>query len=223
MGDPAVHIPADARVVKVYESNSIEEVSSLVKQAFHSICFSGRLLAIHIVQGKSGQKKYEVICVFDNPERRNFEEFDKENLIAQQRIGLEDYPAAPNKPLYERRDDLIQVEVLAASVGVITLPAVIKRFYCKGLFYVNECIQEALVQTRLSSAYTCKLLDFSIRLGERCWLEVELVMERLQGNLEEDIKHRVKEKNLYTETELLRILECVAEALLFAKLRVRTT
>jgi len=212
---------AEAMVVKTYESNSIEEVNSLVKQTIRSICLSGRLLAIRIVQGK-GKKRYEVKCVFDNVGRRTIEEFDKEVLIAQQGIGLEDYRIAPNELLYVNREGRLQVEVLVASVGVIAMPVVIKRYYCDGLFSVNDSLQETLLQIRLSSAYTCMLLDFSIRRGEGCWL-VELVMERLQGDLKKDIHNRVSGNNPYTEIELRRILECMAEALLFAKLRVRTT
>jgi len=221
MGDPAVPTtPAEARIVKVYESDSIEEVDSLVKQAIRSICLSGCLQAIQIARVL---KKYEVKFVFDNPGRRNIEEFDKENFILQQRLGPEDYQGTINERLYTNKDVMPRVKVLAASVGVISLPAVIKRYYCAYPSSVNKCLKEVLLQTRLASFYTCRLLDFSIRRGEKCLVEVELVMERLQGDLKADIQQRIQENNPYTETELIRILECMAEALFFAKLRVRTT
>ena len=154
MGDPAVPItPAEVLVTKAYESNSIEEVDSLVKRAIRGICLFGRLLSIQIVQGKYGKKRYEVKYEFKNLGKRNLEEFDKENLIVQQGIGLEDDRTVPNELFYESRNNLVQVEVYAASVDVIALPAVIKRYHCGDLFSANECLQEALLQTRLSSVY----------------------------------------------------------------------
>jgi len=183
MGDSAVYAtPVDALVVKAYEKDSIEEVSSLIKQTIRSVCLSRCLQAIQIARVK---KKYEVKCVFENPGRMNLEEF--ENLIAPQIFGLDDSQATPNKRLYENRAGYIQVEVYAASIGVIPRPVVVKRYYCIDISSVNKCIQEVLLQTRLSSAYTCRLLDFSLRLCERCLLEVELVMEILQGDLEGDL------------------------------------
>ena len=105
-------------------------------------------------------------CVFENSERRHLEEFDAETLIAQQEIRSEEYQIALNKLFYASRNSLTQVELFAASAGVIALSAVIKRYHCNGLSSVNECLQEVLLQTKLSSAYTCRLLDFSIHLAK---------------------------------------------------------
>lgn len=59
-------------------------------------------------------------------------------------------------------------------------------------------------------------------LGSVDFLEVGLVLERLEGDLEADITSRIAKNAPYKEAELRHILECVAEALLYAKIRVRT-
>ena len=55
------------------------------------------------------------------------------------------------------------------------------------------------------------------------FLEVGLVMERLEGDLAVDVSSRAVLHKPYTEAELRHILECMSEALLYAKLRVRTS
>ena len=66
LGPAVTTAPPEAFVVKAYESDSIEEVDSLIKQTIHCVCLSGRLLTIQVVQGKYGKKRYAVKCVLEN-------------------------------------------------------------------------------------------------------------------------------------------------------------
>lgn len=45
-------------------------------------------------------------------------------------------------------------------------------------------------------------------------------MKKLKGDLEADAKHRATMNTPYIETELMHILKCIVEALMYAKLRV---
>lgn len=112
------------------------------------------------------------------------------------------------------------MEVLEASHSLLSFHTVVKLYHC-GFSNINSCIQEALLQIKLASAYTCKLLDIFIRKGSKNLFQVGLVMEKLEGDLEADMKYRVQMGNPYTEGELRCILKCIAEALVYAKLKVR--
>ena len=94
-------------------------------------------------------------------------------------------------------------------------------YSCSGFSSLNKVLQEALLQTKMACAFTCKLLSISIRRGEGMF-KVGLIMEKLEGDLAEDIDRRASQKCPYTETELRYILECIAEALFYGKLMVCT-
>lgn len=108
------------------------------------------------------------------------------------------------------------------------LPVIVRRFHavlrvysCEGFLPLNLIIREALMQVRLTSDYTCQLTDISIRQASRSLFKVGLTTEILEEVLEKDIKRRVLHDNLYEETELRHILECVAEAMMHVKTQVR--
>lgn len=67
-----------------------------------------------------------------------------------------------------------------------------KLYHQTGIFNISKILKEALIQATLSSAFTC---DFSIHSGSRGLFEVRLVMGRLEGDLEADIKHRALQEN----------------------------
>lgn len=96
-----------------------------------------------------------------------------------------------------------------------------KLYRYQGCSHLNKIIKEALIQVRLASAYTCHLLDVSIRKSNHLF-EVALMMERLEGDLEADIRHRILQNIPYSEDEWRYILKCMAEALLYAKLKVNS-
>lgn len=148
---------------------------------------------------------------------------DGDNLITQRRMEFAEYTVAPTKPLHQNRDRILQVEVKEASHALLPFPAVVKLYHCQDYSNLKTVIQEAFVQVTLSSAYTCKLLDLSIREGSKSLIEVGLVMERMERDLQADINHRTLEQNPYIYVELKHILKCVVEALMYAKLRVNYT
>lgn len=73
------------------------------------------------------------------------------------------------------------VDVLDASHSMFSFPTVIKLYHCNDYLNLSKIIQEALMQSRLTCTFTCKLLDLSIREGLTCQVEVGLVMEKLEG------------------------------------------
>lgn len=202
--------------VQTHTASSLEEVEVLVKSAIWSSCSPGRLIAINVNRGKS--TGYEVKWKFETLGEENDEEVVNCS-IEQREIGVENYKSEKTKPIYQNLSNLVPVEVLEASHTYISFPTVIKLYHCE-FSNISNVIQETIMQVRLASAYSCKLLDIFIRKGSKRLLEVGLVMEKLEGNLETDIELRVLQDNTYTELELRHILECIAEALLYAKLRV---
>lgn len=130
---------------------------------------------------------------------------------------------APTGPLYQKLDHVMRVEAWEGSSLLLQIPAIVKVYRCQYFWILDSVIQEALIQFTLTSPYTCKLLDLSIRSGSKRLFEVGLVIERLEGDLEADIKQRAKQDNYYAEDELMNIGMCVGEALLYAKMRVSHT
>lgn len=210
--DPQPDSTDKAVSTQICEVRSPEQLGLLIKCAiWNRFSQPGELIAIKVIRRSGG---YEVKLKYENSEG----EFAPTNIFQQ---VVEDYKSAP-KPLYQNLDKVVPVEVLEASHSVLAFPAVIKLYHC-GFSNINRLIQEALLQVRLASTYTCKLLDLFVRKGSKTVFQVGLVMERLEKDLEADIKHRATLDNHYTEDELQLILDCTVAALLYAKLRVRLT
>lgn len=159
--------------------------------------------------------------MFETSQEVNSQEFQRK-IIVNRRVKAEECKSASEVPLYTNKDNIVEVEVLETTFGVLAFPSVIKLYHC-GFFNIDHIIQEALLQIRVASRYSCKLFDLSIRKGSKSLFEVRLVMERLEGDLLADIRRCTVLNTTYTETELMNILECVTEALMFAKLRVCST
>lgn len=209
-----------ARVKNLIQVKSLDEVVSEVKSAIWKTYSSPE----HLLQAKVSPNldvkgEYAIELVFDTARQEDLQE----NKHITQQVWLEKYELASTVPIYQNKDNYMQVEVLEASVQGLALPAVMKLYYCRGFSYLNKILQEALLQVRLASAYTCKLLNVYICRGSIHMFEVRLIMERLKGDLEADIKYRAQKDNHYSEVELRNILECVTEAMVYAKLRVSST
>lgn len=176
--------------------NSFEEVEAVIKLAIWNRCSgSETLFAINIEKNKSESSGYEVKLIYDSLDSGSSKEIVPKHMLRHQ--GFEDYKPANTCPLHQNHDNIVQVKVLEASHSVFPFPAVIKLYHC-GFFNINSLIQEALIQVKLTSAYTCKLLDLFIHEISNHSFEVGLVMERLEGDLETDIKNRSALNNWYT-------------------------
>lgn len=211
------------RVKHVTNVKSLQEAESLIKATiWRTSDSSERLLNIKVASSLSVRGEYRVEMVFES--LRQVASQEKASKNTSQPVWLEEYEQASTDLLYQTpKGKLLPVEILEASAKDLALPAVMKLYYCSSSSYMNKVIQEALLQVRVSSAYTCKLLNLYISRGSIHLFEVKLMMEKLEGDLEVDIKHRAQKNNHYSEGELRYILKCVAEALLYAKLRVRVT
>lgn len=201
------------------EVSSLREVEVLVKYAIWERRVQiEELIAINVNRSKSERGGFEIRFEYDHFEENSVKGFDTK-IIMQQQQESEYYLSDSTQPLYQKVDTVVPVDVLVASHSLLSFPAVIKLYHC-GFSNINRFIQEALLQVKLTSSYTCKLLDIFIRKGSKDLFEVGLVMERLKGDLEADIKHRVQLGNPYSESELRCILKCMTEALAYAKFRV---
>lgn len=166
-------------VVQDIEVNSLEEVESQVKFAIWKGYVHESLMAIHVARSKSENSKYTVELVFETSREINPQELDNKS-IQNQRLGFEGYKYARSEPLYQNYNNIVQVEVLETSVGVLALPVVIKWNRCNSLSPLKKLIQEALIQIRVAGTYTCKLMDIFILRGSKHLLEVGLMIERLE-------------------------------------------
>lgn len=211
-----------ATVEHVFKVNSLGEIEDLVKSAiWMGYCIPGRLVAIHFDRKLPKESTYKVKWKFETSQSINPQDFERK-FVVNLSMKAGECKSASSVPLYTNKDTSVKMEVLTARLGVLATPVVIKTYHC-GFCNINDFIREALLQVRLTSDYTCQLLDFSICKGSEQLFEVRLIMERLEEDLEADIKRRESQKITYTEAELKRILECMAEALMFGKLRVRST
>lgn len=205
---------------KAMSVQTIEEIGAVVKAAIWSGCSQfKRILSIHTKYMKPG---YKIESLFMDQKRIDLQGSNREQFIAQRQIGLDEYQAS-TKLLYQNIENILQVEVREASHWLLLIPTVLKLYHCQGCADLNKVIQEALIQFTLSSVYTCRLLDFFIHKGRNRLFEVGLVMERLDEDLEEDIKRRKLQNIFYTEAELIHILKSVGEALMYVQLKVRST
>lgn len=209
-----------AMCTQTYEVCSYEEIEGIVKAAIWRRCNSfDQLSSIQIKEMMPG---YKIELTYTSLREVSLQAFGKDNLTINRRIEYGDYRIASTSPLHQKEDLSLQAEVRDVTHSPLPLSAIMKLYHCD-LSSLNMVIQEALIQATLSSAYTRKLLDFSIRKGSNHSFEVGLVMERLEGDLESDITRRSQLDNRFTEAELMRILECMTEALLYAKIRVNST
>lgn len=210
-------------LLKAYDHLSLEEVDSLLKSAIRMHRSSGRvagpLLAVQVGRCRAAQG-YDVEWVFANTRGRDIQEFATDSVLSGLKVGLEEYELVQKPPIYENKANIVKVEIVEATIGLPPRPVVIKLYH-SDFANIERILQEALLQVKAASAFTCRLLDISIRRGFIDFLEVGLVMERLEGDLEADVTYRKGKNKPYTEGEMRGILECVAEALLYAKLRVK--
>ena len=120
--------------------------------------------------------------------------------------------------LYEKRDKIPQIAIFEGHFQPLRKPVSVKQYVCASLSNLNTCIKEAQMQIKVESLYIHKLLDITIR-GNGSPFKAELIMERLERDLEGDVNERFEQQNPYTEEELLQILVEVLDALIFAKLQ----
>lgn len=181
-GQPHSKAMGKVRVVQVFKVNSIEEVEDRVKsEIWRSSCIPGRLVAIQIARGSSGESKYRVEWVLETSQAISLQAFDRK-VTLYGRVKAEESLSAFTAPIYANNDSIVQVEVFEAKFEVPAVTAVIKVYHC-GFANINYLIQEALLQMRLASTYTCELFDLYIRKSSKNLFEVGLVMERLEGDL----------------------------------------
>jgi len=216
--------PDSPYILKAYEQLSIEETDQLIKTVLRltksSVLLPVLLIAIQVAY--KSPANYTVELIFEDAGETDLQELASKEELPEMRIGIEDYQLSHINPLYTNPDEVLYVEVVEGSARVMSLPVVIKRYHC-GRRNVNVPLQEALTQMKVEGAFTVQLINVSIGKSARNLFQVDLIMEMLEGDLGADIQRRAKSDNFYTEPQLLHILECVAEALLFAKLRVSTT
>ena len=122
--------------------------------------------------------------------------------------------------IYQNLANLCSIEIFGGANYPLGRSVVVKVYDC-GFNSINDCIHEAITLGKAQSHYSIKLMDVAIGAGTRSLLEVKLEQERLELDLQQDLEHRMSLDNLYTETELIRILRDISDALLFAKLQVR--
>lgn len=219
---PSPEGPSKTRKVKAIRLKSLGQVEKEVKAAiWRPFGSSGTLLDVNVSLNPHAEDKYIVKLMFETLGQVSPLETEEKDKVQQ--VWLEEYESTPaTYPLYQNSERIMAVKVQKASVQGLALPAVMKLYYCRGCSDLNDVIREAFLQVRVASVYTCRLLNLYIGRGSRCLFEVRLMMERLDGDFERDIMHRAH-GNHYSEAELIDILHCVTEALLYAKLRVILT
>lgn len=217
-----VHLKENSMVpllLKAYDEVSHEELEGLARCALclikNGFRLPGPLIALQISSRSS--KKVKLEWVFANPGKRHPQGYTKETVLSDLHVRFDDNHLAIAELLYTS-GRLPQTEVFEANIGVPARPAIIKRSH-SGYLNFSIPIREALLQTRVRSKHVCKLLDINIHRGSKALFEVDLVMERMEA----EALRRQMQNAAYTEIELRSILDCVADALLFAKLRVRIT
>lgn len=94
-----------------------------------------------------------------------------------------------------------------------------RRDVAEPVVTLDQGIREALRQVKVESRYTCKLLSLEVTKE----LKVDLVMEELERSLFLDFQQRRAQGLVYSEAELISILDNISDALLFAKFQVSCT
>lgn len=210
----------NTHILKSYERSILVEVDALLKSAIGLIrAGSGLPSPLLTLQVFRSQKGYQVELVFEDLAGKEPEDFAKAGLLPEFVSGLDEYTLGQTQPLYQNPNNVSNVKVIEATLGLPARLVVIKLYHC-GYYNINLPIQEALLQRIAASTYVCKLLDVSLSKSSESLFQVGLVLERLDGDLQADVKRRLALQVPYTETELLNILGCVSDALLYAKLRV---
>lgn len=209
--------PSNARVEQVIKVKSLVQIEKKVRSAiWRPFGPPGRLFDI-----KVSLNPYIVKLVFETSGQVFPLETEEKTKV--QHVWFEEYESTPTTDLlYKNPERVMAVEVQETSVQGLALPVVRKLCQCQGCLHLNDAIREAFLQVRVASAYSCKLLNLYISRGSGCLFEVGLILEKLNGDLEMDMKHRLH-GNHYSEAELINTLHCVTEALLYAKLRVKFT
>lgn len=204
-------------VIKIYERRTLEEVQQLLKSAVHlckvSCLLPGPLKSLRVSQCKDTEG-YKVEWVMGRRRDKEMEELIQPDLWPDAEAKFEAYDSLP--PLYEEWSKVCPVSVLEGKSVLSERPVVVKQYH-SGYYGLNNFIMEALLQVKVESLYSCKLLDFFVRPGNRSRLEVGLVMERFERDMGEDIRQRADKGLHYTEQELVHVLIEVSDALMFAK------
>lgn len=168
------HSTGTAVGIQTYETRSLEEVEALVKHAIWSNC--SQLKEINVDRSKSGSG-HEMKLKYDNIGGNNVKEIDPKCVL---RKSAKYWEYKSTSILYQNLlDTTVPVEVLEVSHTFLSSHRVIKLCHGSGYSSMNKTIQEALIQVRLASAYTCQLQDLAIRKGSIHIYEVELMMEKL--------------------------------------------
>lgn len=197
-----------------YQASSLEDVDLLLKCAVHMHQVRNRLPGpLRTVRmTHSGGSRYQMMFVFEKITEWNSEFFQDMQLE-------EEFPLSQKiKLIYSYNER----EVYEACTGLPQRLVVVKVYHC-GPMTVNDFIQEALLQAKVESRYTCRILSIGLSKGTISRFQLKLVMERLSGDLAGDIQRRKAECKPYAEAELRQILGEVADALVYAKSQVRTS
>lgn len=229
LDEPQDHSCADKKensdvplILKAYEV-SLQELEVFVKSALDlirsGINLPGPLISMTVDIRSVG--KYLLEWTFVNPGKRLPQDFTRDTVLSNLRVRLGGKNSSEPKPLCTQ-DNVVKTEVLETTIGMPPRAAIIKRYQC-GPSNFSIPIKEALLQERVRSKHTCRLLDINICRGSSALFQVELVMEKLERDLAADIQSRKNANSPYTGGELWLILDCIADALFFAKMRVRTT
>lgn len=203
-------------LINTYTDLSLTQTDSLLKAAIHLTrtgALPGVLKAINVISDRSAKRKYQVKCEIEKLEQGEIQDFMH---ISGLHSGLSDYEL--QETLYQELQRMSKIEVYLAKTGFLKRQIAVKLYHTS-LSNLNYPIREALLQAKAESLHVCRLLDIALRPGSRDEYEVGLVLEKLQGDLTADIKHRLVPLRHYSESELLQILDNVTDALVFAKLQ----
>lgn len=98
---------------------------------------------------------------------------------------------------------------------------VIKSYHCADITEVSPFIKESLIQAYVSvdCEQNCKLMDVRLTPGAKGGRDVMIliIMERMVGDLRQELEQRQKTSRPFSEQELLRILCDVSRGLCHAK------
>lgn len=202
-------------IVKVYTSSSLGKVEQLLKSAIH-LCKLSSLLPgpLRTLQVSKHKTEYQTQWVMDRRKDRTIEELVQSDVWPKLTVGLEAYEVGQS--IYAKTENVSRVCVLEGKELKLGRPVVVKLYECE-YTELTKVVHEALLQGKAESLHTCKLLDCSIRKGNRSQLEVGLVMEKLEGDLGQQIKRRDVQQSPFSEKELAQVLVEISDALMFAK------
>lgn len=82
-------------MLKTYARSSLEQVDALLQSAIRTIRTGSHLPGPFVaLQVTRGNEEFQVQLVFENPNKKDIQEFAKEDILPELKIGLEEYPTS---------------------------------------------------------------------------------------------------------------------------------